>query len=181
MNDNVTLKEDAIINRIYLIRGMKVMLDRDLADMYGVETRRLNEQVRRNLQRFPCDFMFQMTSIELENWMSQNAISNREKKGLRKPPLCFTEQGIAMLSSVLNSETAISVNIQIIRIFTEMRKTIINNQDILLKMNFLENKINEHDNINAQYKEDIDLIFKTLRQIIQPDPEPRKRIGFRPD
>jgi hypothetical protein len=179
MNENLILKEDAIINRIYMIRGMKVMLDRDLAEMYGVETRRLNEQVRRNLQRFPCDFMFQMSQNELEDWMSQNATSNKEKKGLRKLPLCFTEQGIAMLSSVLNSETAIAVNIQIIRIFTEMRKSLINSQELILKMNNIEKKMHSQDGINIRYQEDIDLIFKTLKQLLHQKNEPRKRIGFK--
>jgi hypothetical protein len=98
---------EVIIDKIYLIRGQKVMLDRDLAELYQVETRRLNEQVRRNLSRFPHDFMFELTKEELENWMSQIATSNSIKMGLRKPPLCFTEQGVAMLSSVLNSERAI--------------------------------------------------------------------------
>ena len=180
MNENVILKEDAIVNRIYLIRGMKVMLDRDLAGMYGVETRRLNEQVRRNIQRFPCDFMFQMTPKELENWKSQFATSNRENKGLRKPPLCFTEQGIAMLSSVLNSETAIAVNIEIIRIFTEMRKTLANNQELVLKMNYLETKMLKQDDWNTQVKDEITYIFDVLKQLLHQKSEPRPRIGFKP-
>lgn len=114
------------------------MLDRDLADMYGVETRRLNEQVKRNEKRFPSDFMFQLTFQELENWKSQNATSNKEKMGLRKLPFAFTEQGVAMLSSVLNSETAIEVNIQIIRIFTRIREVLLTQKDVLLKMEQLE-------------------------------------------
>jgi len=98
------------------------MIDRDLAEMYGVETRVLNQAIRRNQKRFPSDFMFLMTSEELMNWKSQNVISKKEKMGLRKLPNVFTEQGVAMLSSILNSETAIEVNIQIIRIFTRIRQ-----------------------------------------------------------
>ncbi len=179
MNENVILKEDTIINRIYMIRGMKVMLDRDLAEMYGVETRRLNEQVRRNLQRFPCDFMFQMTQNELEDWMSQNATSNKEKKGLRKLPLCFTEQGVAMLSSVLNSETAIEVNIQIIRVFTRMREFLANHAEILLKMEQFEKTLMKQEQKSEKHAEDIDMIFNALKQLLHQKNEPRKRIGFK--
>ncbi len=114
------------------------MLDRDLAEMYGVETKRLNEQVRRNEKRFPKDFMFRLTEPELEAWKSQIATSNKVKMGLRKLPYVFTEQGVAMLSSVLNSETAIDVNIQIIRIFTRMREILLTNQEIFLRMEQLE-------------------------------------------
>ncbi|MBL8010557.1 MAG: ORF6N domain-containing protein, partial [Flavobacteriales bacterium] len=112
---SVTIPDEAVIRRIHVIRGQKVMLDRDLAELYGVETRRLNEQVRRNIDRFPEDFMFEMTSEELADWKSQFATSNREVMGLRKRPLVFTEHGVLMLSSVLNSKTAVAVNIQIIR------------------------------------------------------------------
>src|SRR5258706_14666290 len=120
----VMIPDEMVINKIYLIRGKKVMLDRDLDGLYAVETKRLKEAVRRNRDRFPGDFMFEMTPEELENWRSQIATSNFDKMGLRYPPFCFTEQGIAMLSSVLNSETAIRVNIQIIRILTRMRAMI---------------------------------------------------------
>lgn len=97
------LLEEVIKSKIYVIRGKKVMIDRDLAELYNVETRVLNQAVRRNEKRFPKDFMFQMTKVEMENWISQIVISNSEKMGYRKPPLVFTEQGVAMLSSVLNS------------------------------------------------------------------------------
>ncbi|MFO7933347.1 MAG: ORF6N domain-containing protein [Bacteroidales bacterium] len=107
--------DHVVLSKIYVIRNQKVMIDKDLADLYGVGTRTLNQAVKRNLQRFPMDFMFQMTSEELENWKSQIVISNREKMGIRKTPLVFSEQGVAMLSSVLNSERAILVNIQIIK------------------------------------------------------------------
>src|ERR1043165_2450141 len=110
----LAIADETVIDKIYLIRGRKVMLDRDLAEMYGVETKALNQAVKRNASRFPEDFMFQLTREELSNWKSQIVTSNSEKMGLRKLPYVFTELGVAMLSSVLKSETAISVNIQII-------------------------------------------------------------------
>lgn len=106
---------EIIQNKIYLIRSRKVMLDYDLAEFYGVEIRQLNEQVKKNLKRFPPDFMYQLTKIETEIWISQIVISNKEKMGTRKMPYVFTEKGVAMLSSVLNSDRAIKVNIQIMR------------------------------------------------------------------
>ena len=170
---SIAITEETIIEKIYLIRGRKVMLDRDLAELYGVETRVLNQAVRRNERRFPADFMFQLTAEELNDWKSQIVISKREKLGLRKPPLAFTEQGVAMLSSVLNSETAIEVNIQIIRIFSRMREMLLTNQEIFLKLEQLERKVDGHD-------EDIQLIFAYLKKLL-PTPEQvdRPRIGFR--
>ena len=154
------------------------MIDRDLAELYGVETRTLNQAVKRNIQRFPDDFIFQMTSEELENWKSQIVISNKEKMGIRKPPLVFTEQGVAMLSSVLNSERAILVNIQIIRIFSRIRELLIPNKDILQKLMDLESKGLDHDR-------KIKLIFKYLQQLRESKTErqefnQRPRIGFKP-
>ena len=113
MNDKneMMIPEEVIMSKIYLIRGEKVMLDRDLAKLYEVETRILNQAVRRNEKRFPADFMFQMSKVEMDDWKSQIVISNSEKMGLRKPPLVFTEQGVAMLSSVLNSWTRHSIQI----------------------------------------------------------------------
>lgn len=155
------------------------MLDRDLAEMYGVETKRLNEQVKRNEKRFPSDFMFQMTEKELENWKSQIATSNKERMGLRKLPNVFTEQGVAMLSSVLNSETAIEVNIQIIRIFTRMREIFLSHKDILLKMEQLEKKILKQNEKTHKNEEDIQLIFNALKQLLNPSQKPRQPIGFK--
>ena len=166
-----------VLSKIFIIRNHKVMIDRDLAELYGVETRTLNQAVRRNLQRFPEDFMFQMTSDELENWKSQIVISNKEKMGIRKPPVVFTEQGVAMLSSVLNSERAIQVNIQIIRLFARIRELLIPNKDILQKLMDLENKEIEHD-------KKIKLIFEYLQQLRNSESEKkefnkRTRIGFK--
>ncbi len=135
-----TIPVELIQNKIYQISGYKVMIDRDLADLYGVETRVLNQAVKRHVQRFPPDFMFQMTKDEMEHWKSQIVISNIEKMGLRKPPRVFTEQGVAQLSSVLNSERAIGVNIQIIRIFTKMRSLIESHQDPYLNWKSLKRK-----------------------------------------
>jgi ORF6N domain-containing protein len=164
---------ETMMNRIYFIRQQKVMIDRDLAELYGVETRVLNQAVRRNIDRFPSDFIFQLSGAEFEDWISQLVISNSVKKGLRKRPLAFTEQGVAMLSSVLNSETAIQVNIQIIRIFTRMRAMIMSHKDILQQLEQMERKLAGHD-------EDMQLIFQYLKQLLIPAESPkRQRIGFR--
>ena len=172
MSNEITTPDEVVMNKIYVIRGKKIMIDRDLAELYGVETRTLNQAVRRNEQRFPEDFMFQMTSKELEDWKSQIVISNREKMGLRKPPLVFTEQGVAMLSSVLNSDRAIQVNIQIIRIFTRLREMLLTHQDLLIKMNELETRIGNHDKSIKQ-------IFAYLEELIKEKGQPREPIGFK--
>jgi len=171
------LPDEAIINKIYVIRNKKVMIDRDLAELYGVETRALNQAVRRNEMRFPVDFMFQMTVKEMQDWKSQIVISNSEKMGLRKPPLVFTEQGVAMLSSVLNSERAIMVNITIIRVFTKMRELVEVHKEILLKLEQIEKKDIEQD-------DKISLIFEYLKQLEQTkqqdlEQKNRTRIGFK--
>ncbi len=166
------ISEEKIINKIYFIKGQKVMLDRDLAEMYGVETRVLNQAVQRNLNRFPDDFMFQLTEIEFYNLISQIVTSNWG--GTRKLPYAFTEQGVAMLSGVLHSESAVQVNIHIIRVFTKLRSLLLTHKDILLKLDKLENQV-------ANHNEDIKLIFDTLRKLIQQPEPPRKRIGFKTD
>lgn len=168
----VLFPDHIVLSKIFTIRDHKVMIDRDLAELYGVETRTLNQAVKRNLQRFPEDFMFQMTAEEIVNWKSQIVISNRERMGIRKPPLVFTEQGVAMLSSVLNSERAILVNIQIIRIFTRIRELLVPNKDILLKLMGLENKGQDHD-------KKIKLIFEYLQQLRNSEAE-RKEFNMRP-
>jgi ORF6N domain len=146
------------------------MLDQDLADLYDVPTKRLNEQVKRNINRFPSDFMFQLTSEEVEILKSQIATSSWG--GRRVPPYAFTEHGVLMLSSVLNSQRAICVNIQIMRIYTKMRELLMANQEILLKLEQLERKVDAHDH-------DIQLIFQCLKQLLNPPEEPRPRVGFR--
>ena len=191
MNKLEILSEEKVISKIYLIRGKKVMLDRDLAEMYDVETRVLNQSVKRNIKRFPEDFMFQLTEEELQNWISQNVISNSDSNlisqnvissshgGMRKLPYAFTEQGVAMLSSVLNSDTAIEVNIKIIRIFTKMREMLITNKDFLLKLEQLENKILRQDETISKHDNDMQMIFTALKELLVQEETPRNPIGFK--
>ena len=171
---SIVVAEESIISKIYLIRGKKVMIDRDLAGLYGVETKQLKRQVRRNIDRFPDDFMFELNEDEFQEWRSQFGTSNEgDKMGLRYAPYVFTEQGVAMLSSVLNSERAIKVNIQIMRIYTKMRELLLTHKDILLKLEQLERQV-------VQNSEDIQMIFAALKELLNPPQEPpRPRIGFR--
>ena len=173
-NNKISVADEAIMNKIYVVRGQKVMIDRNLAELYEVETKRLKEAVRRNTNRFPADFMFEMNKKEFANWRTQNATSKEDRQGLRYAPFCFTEQGVTMLSCVLNSDRAVDVNIQIIRIFTKMKEMLLTHKDILLKMQKVEKKLTAHD-------EDIRLIFEALKQLLNPPQEPGKRIGFKPD
>jgi phage regulator Rha-like protein len=168
------LSNDIVVNKIYVIRNQKVMLDRDLAELYGVETRILNQAVKRNISRFPEDFMFQLSKEELENWKSQIVISNREKLGLRKPPFAFTEHGVLMLSSVLNSQQAIQVNIQIVRIFTRLRNLLSEHTELKLEIADIKKHLQNHD-------KNIELVFSYLDKLIDKENQPRKRIGFKPD
>jgi hypothetical protein len=169
----VMVSEENIVEKIYLIRGQKVMLDRDLAEMYGVPTFRLNEAVKRNITRFPEDFMFQLTEIEFKSLISQIAISkNKGRGGTRKLPYVFTEQGVAMLSSVLNSETAIQVNIQIIRLFTKMRQLILDNKDLWMKIEKIEQHLVKND-------EELKTVFAYLKKLLVQENKPRNPIGFR--
>lgn len=160
--------QEIIESKIYLLRGRKVMLDRDLAALYSVETRTLNQAVRRNIKRFPDDFMFQLTKEEMENWKSQIVISNKDKMGLRKRPYAFTENGVAMLSSVLNSERAIEVNIQIMRTFTKIREMLATHKELRQKIEEMEKKY------DYQFK----VVFDTIKQLLEPLNKPRKKIGF---
>jgi len=164
------IPDELVMNKIYLIRGQKVMLDFDLAVLYTTEVKRLKQSVRRNMDRFPEDFMFQLTRNEFENLRTQIVTSSWG--GSRYLPMAFTEQGVAMLSSVLNSSTAIHVNIQIIRVFTKMRALLMTHKDILLKLEKMEQKIGSHD-------EQIALVFAYLKKLLNPPPQPRRRIGFR--
>ena len=169
-NNIEIISDESVMNKIYLIRGKKVMLDEDLAILYQLETKRLNEQVKRNLNRFPPDFMFQLTVIEFENLKSQIATSRWG--GRRKLPMAFTEQGVSMLSGVLNSDIAIQVHIQIIRVFAKMRELLLNHKEILLQLEKIEKKLTGHD-------EDIALIFQYLKNLFNPEQTKRRRIGFR--
>ncbi len=167
--------EQKILNRIYAIRGQKVMLDRDLAEMYGVETRVLNQSIKRNRKRFPKDFMFTLTQKEFDNLISQFVTSSLSGwGGTRKLPNAFTEQGVAMLSSILNSDIAIEVNIRIIRVFTRLREYALTHKDILLQLAQLEKEVKGN-------KRDIDNIFTVLKELIeqQQTAKPRNKIGFK--
>jgi len=164
------IADEIIINKIYFIRGQKVMLDRDLAEMYNVSTGNLNKAVKRNLKRFPEDFMFQVTKEEFKNLIFQNGTSSWG--GTRKMPYAFTEQGVSMLSSVLNSDTAIEVNIRIIRIFAKLRKMLLTHKDILLKLEQMEKQMIENSG-------DIQNIFAALRELLNPPQDPRPIIGFK--
>jgi len=167
------VSEKNILEKVYLIRGQKIMLDKDLAEMYGVPTFRLNESVKRNITRFPDDFMFQLTEIEFKSLISQFAISkNKGRGGTRKLPYAFTEQGVAMLSSVLNSETAIQVNIQIIRLFTKMKQLILDNKDLWMKIEKIEQHLIKND-------EEIKTVFAYLKKLLVQENKPRNPIGFR--
>jgi hypothetical protein len=150
------------------------MIDRDLSELYGVETKQLKRQVRRNIKRFPPDFMFELNKTELENWRSQNGTSNvSDKMGLRYSPFVFTEQGVAMLSSILTSDRAVSVNIQIIRIFTRMREFLLTHKDILIKLEQIEKQ-------TIHNTEDIQLIFEYLKKLLNTAPEkPHNRMGYK--
>ncbi len=165
------IPEEVLLSKIYLIRGQKVMLDKDLAEMYRVETKVFNQTVKRNIERFPDDFMFELTIEELETLRSQIVTSKRG--GTRYMPFVFTEQGVAMLSSVLNSPVAIQVNIQIIRIFTKMREILLTNKDILLKLEKLEKNVSEN-------KQDIAVVFEALKQLLDAPKVKRAMIGFKP-
>jgi len=159
---------EMIEKKIYLIRGHKVMLDSDLAELYEVPTRRLNEQFKRNIARFPSDFMFQLSPEEDENLRSQFATSSSRHGGRRYLPYVFTEQGVAMLSSVLNSERAIQVNIAIMRAFVKLREMIASNKDLAKRLDDLEKKY------DTQFK----IVFDAIRRLMTP-PEPKRRqIGF---
>jgi hypothetical protein len=173
-NSELMLPDDMIISKIYFIRGEKVMLDRDLAELYGVETKYLKRQVKRNILRFPPDFMFELTQKELEIWRSQFGTSNSDKMGLRYPPFAFTETGVAQLSGVLNSEKAILINNQIMRVFIKMRSMLMDTLTLKLDIEEIKKKLHNQD-------KNIELVFNYLDELMQKQekPEPRNRIGFK--
>ena len=170
---SLAISDEIIINKIHVVRGQKIMLDRDLAELYGIETKVLKQAVKRNLRRFPADFMFVMNNKEFENWRSQFVTSNfGDKMGLRYRPFCFTEQGATMLACVLNSQRAITVNIKIIRIFTRLKEMILSHKEILVKLEQLEKKVTANDT-------DIQTIFAVLKKLLAQPIRQRRRIGSR--
>ena len=172
-NESVLILDERIMDKIFLIRDQKVMLDRDLAELYGVETKRLKEAVKRNLFRFPEDFMFELTKEEFDNWRTQFATSNSDRMGLRYSPMVFTEHGVLMLSSVLNSKKGIAVNIQIMRIFTRIRQMLTDTLGLKLEIEDIKNKVQNQD-------KNIELVFSYLDELItrQEEKPERKRIGY---
>jgi flagellar capping protein FliD len=159
---------ERIASKIYLMRSVKVMLDRDLAELYKAETSQLKRAVRRNIDRFPSDFMFELTKTELENWRCQFGTSKSDKMGLRYKPMAFTEQGVAMLSSVLKSKRAIHVNIQIMRAFTQLRKMLSTHEDLRKKIESMEKK----------YDKQFQIVFEAIKQLLSDEDKPKKKIGF---
>ena len=167
------LPVESITSRIYLIRNEKVLLDSNLAELYGVETKRLIQAVKRNINRFPTDFMFHLTTQEFELLRSQIVTSN--KGGRRYNPYVFTEQGVAMLSSVLNSERAINVNIAIMRAFVKMRKFMQSTDELARKLRALEKETSKKF---ADQQEQIQLIFAAIKQLMTDKESPKRKIGF---
>jgi hypothetical protein len=165
------ISAEIIQNKIYLIRGQKVIFDKDLAALYGVQTKQLTRQVRRNISRFPEDFLIKLTKEEIENLRCQFGASSWG--GARYLPFVFTEQGVAMLSSVLNSERAIEVNIQIMRVFTRLREVMVSHKDLALKIEQLEGKVGRHD-------QEIRAIFEAIKSLIKYPNEWYKdtKVGF---
>ncbi|RKR10207.1 ORF6N domain-containing protein [Flavobacterium sp. 90] len=174
MDDHSLLSEETISNKIYFIRGQKVMLDRDLALLYGIETKVLKQSVKRNILRFPEDFMFELDKSEFENWRSQFVTSNSDKIGLRYAPMAFTEHGVMMLSSILKSDKAIQTNIQIMRIFTKVRQMLLDTTEIKVDILQIQKKLENHD-------KNIELVFSYLDELTEKkeDRSERVKIGYK--
>jgi phage regulator Rha-like protein len=168
MNEIIPI--EVIQQKIFLIRRQKVMLDKDLAELYGVKPIRLREQVKRNIRRFPEDFMFQLNEQEINSMVSQNAIPSRKHLGGYRPYV-FTEQGVAMLATVLNSETAIQANIAIMRAFVKLRQLLSTHKELAHKLSLIEKKIEEHD-------EKIYTIFEAIHQLMIPPEKSVRRSGL---
>jgi hypothetical protein len=174
MENEILLSEELISNKIYFIRNQKVMLDRDLALLYGIKTRVLKQAVKRNISRFPEDFMFELNKSEFENWRSQFVTSNSDKMGLRYLPMAFTEHGVLMLSSVLKSDKAIQTNIQIMRIFSKVRQMLLDTTDLKIDILQIQKKLENHD-------KNIELVFSYLDELSEKKEkeQPRTKIGYK--
>jgi hypothetical protein len=168
----LSIPEESIVRKIYLIRGQKILFDVDLATLYGVETKQLKRAVRRNIKRFPIDFMFEVTTEEFENLRCQ--IGTSRWGGIRYLPMAFTEQGVAMLSSILHSEIAIRINIVIMRAFVNLRRFLESNKELSRKIEELEKAVSGHD-------EKIQLIFTAIKELMEEKVNPVKRnpVGFK--
>lgn len=168
--DTLIIPDELVLSKIYVFRKQKVMLDSDLAALYGLETKQINQAVKRNPDRFPADFMFQLSEEEFEILKSQIVTSSWG--GRRKLPSVFTEHGVLMLSSVLNSKKAVAVNIRIMRIFTRMRDLLLTHQDVLLQLEEINKRVNDQE-------ERSDLIYNYLIQFIDRENEAREPVGFK--
>lgn len=173
--------EQKILNRIHIVRGEKIMLDRDLAELYGIETKVLKQAVKRNRERFPKDFMFEMTAKEFKKWKENTILSAADKQGLRYAPFCFTEQGVTMLSCILNSKTAIEVNLRVIRVFVKMRQFALTHKEILMQLAKLEKEVSTNHSNTEKNSKDIENIFMVLKELLEKEskPTPRNKIGFK--
>ena len=174
MTEKIIIPYDSISSKIYLIRFQKVMLDKDSSELYAVENKQLKRQVHRNIALFPVDFMFELNQVEFDNVRSQ--IGTSSWGGTRYMPMAFAEQGVAMLSSVLNSPTAIKVNIQIIRVFTKIRAMLTDTLSMKLEIEEIKKKLSNHT-------KNIELVFNYLDELIdkKDNSEPRKKIGYKND
>jgi hypothetical protein len=162
---------DTVESAIYLIRGQRVMLDSDLAAIYGTSTMRLNEQFRRNRQRFPRDFAFRLTSAEFKRLISQIAISKKGRGGRRKLPWVFTEHGALMLASVLNSKVAIQASVRVVRAFVRLREMVATSAELAARLKELERRFDSHDEAIVE-------LFAVLKRLLEPEAKPRREIGF---
>jgi phage regulator Rha-like protein len=174
--------EQKILSRIYVVRGEKIMLDRDLAELYGIETKVLKQAVKRNIERFPKDFMFEMTDNEFKKWKEATTLSAADKQGLRYAPFCFTEQGVTMLSCILNSKTAIEVNLRVIRVFVKMREYALTHKEILMQLAKLEKEVSSTNRNTERNSKDIENIFMVLKELLEKQSKPappKNRIGFK--
>ncbi len=176
MGKHIIIADEVVINKIHYIRGQKVMLDKDLAELYGVNTKRLKEQVKRNIDIFPEHFMFELTEEEFSNLRSQFATSSWG--GQRYLPYAFTEHGVLQLANVVRSGRAKQMSIRIIEVFIKMREMLLTHKDILLKLEQLEKKLMKQDEKTNKHDEQIQLIFGYLKALLNPPQLPRKRIGF---
>ena len=165
---------DTLAARIHLVRGQKVMLDADLAELYGVPTKRFNEQVKRNIERFPVDFMFQLTNDEHESLRSQFATSNAGRGGRRYAPYAFTEHGAIMAATILNSPKAIEMSVFIVRAFVQLREMLSTHQELAAKLEELDRKVSSHDQAIAR-------LIDAIRQLMTPPSQKKRGIGFTAD
>src|ERR1035438_6759687 len=173
MSKEISIPDETIVGKIYYIRNQKVMIDRDLAELYGVETRALKQGVKRNADIFPAHFMFEMTKEELAIWRSQFVTSKKDRQGLRYAPFCFTEHGVLQLANVLKSKRAKQMSIRIIEVFIKMREMLSDNLELRLEIEHIKKKIDNHG-------KNIELVFQYLDELVEKkeNPPQRKQIGF---